>query len=172
MSWIARRAFKVGLIFSAAIGFSALAVSGLRDILLDVYLLGIGGVLLLALVRTTREGGLSAGRSDFDRALADMSRRYPSDAGELTLVHDVQQSVASALHLHVRLRPILREIAAHRLWMRFGVELDREHDRARELIGAEAWELVRSERSLPSDRLAPGPPASDLLRVVQELERL
>ncbi len=172
MSWIVSRAFKVGLVFSAAIGLMALAVSGLRGVLLDVYLLGIGGVLLLALVRTTREGGPSSDPSDFDRALADMSRRYPSDSGELTLVHDVEQSVASVFHLHVRLRPILREIATHRLWMRFGVDLERDHERARGLIGPEAWELVRPERPPPSDRLAPGPPASDLVRVVEELERI
>ncbi len=172
MRRIVRRALKVGLVFSAAIGFAALALSGLRDALLDVYLLGIGGVLLLALVRTTSERGPATGASDFDRALGDMSRRYPSDSGELTLVHDVQQSVASTFHLHVRLRPILREIAAHRLWLRFGVDLDRESERARELIGVEAWELVRPERPPPSDRLAPGPPPSHLNKVVEELERI
>ena len=110
--------------------------------------------------------------SDAGIAFADMGRRYPSDSGELSLVHDVQQSVASSFHLHTRLRPLLREIAAHRLSMRFGVDLDREHERARELIGGEAWELVRPERPSPSDRLAPGPPASHLSKVVEELERI
>ena len=171
MSWIFARAFKVGFVLSAAVGLTALAVSGARSILLDVYFLGMGGVLLLALVRTTREGG-STGLSDFDRALEEMSRRHPSDSGELTLVNEVEQSTASALHLHVRLRPILREIAAHRLWMRFGVDLDREQERARELVGANAWELVRPERLPPSDRLARGPAPADLRIVVDELERL
>ncbi len=172
MSWIVRRALKLGLVFSAAIGFAALALSGLRDALLEIYLLGIGGVLLLALVRTTSDSGPASGASDFDRAVGDMSRRYPSDSGELSLVHDVQQSVASSFHLHTRLRPLLREIAAHRLSLRFGVDLDREHTRARGLIGGDAWELVRPERPPPSDRLAPGPPASHLSRVVEELERI
>ena len=172
MSWIVRRALKVGLAFSLAVGFTALAVSGVREILLDVYLLGVGGVLLLALVRTTREGGPSTDPSDFERAFAEMSRRHPSDSGELTLVRDVKQSTISAFHLHVRLRPILREIAAHRLWVRFGVDLDREQERARELIGAKAWELVRPERPPPSERLAPGPAPADLRAVVDQLERL
>ena len=172
MNWIARRAINLGLVFSAAIAIAAFAVSGLRDALLEVYLLGIGGVLLLALVRTTTGTASGIATSDFDRALADMGRRYPSDSGELSLVHDVQQSVASSFHLHTRLRPLLREIAAHRLSMRFGVDLDREHERARELIGGEAWELVRPERPSHSDRLAPGPPASHLSKVVDELERI
>jgi hypothetical protein len=170
MNWIVHRAVKVGLAFSAAIGFAALAISGLRDALLEVYLLGIGGVLLLALVRTTSETGSGTPESDFDLAVADMSRRHPSDSGELTLVNDVQQSVASTFHLHTRLRPVLREIADHRLSMRFGVDLRREPERARELIGAEAWELVRPERPPPSDRLAPGPPVSQLSKVVEQLE--
>ena len=170
MSWIAARAFKVGFALSTAVGLTALAVSGARSILLDVYFLGMGAVLLLGLVRTTREGG-STGISDFDRALEEMGRR-PSDSGELTLVNEVEQSTRSAFHLHVRLRPILREIAAHRLWMRFGVDLDREQERARELVGANAWELVRPERLPPSDRLARGPAAPDLRVVVEELERL
>ena len=172
MSWIARRALKVGFVFSVAIGFTAFTVSGLRDDLLEVYFLGIGGVLLLALVRTTREGGSSAGASDFDGAVADMGRRHPSESGELTLLQDVELSVASAFHLHLRLRPILREIAGHRLWRRYGVDPESEPERARELIGAEAWELVRPERPPPSDGLAPGPPTSHLRIVVEELERI
>jgi hypothetical protein len=171
MSWIVRRAVNVGLVFSLAVGFTALAASGVREVLLDVYLLGVGGVLLLALVRTTREGGRSSDPSGFDRALAEMSR-HPSDSGELTLVRDLKQSTRSALHLHVRLRPVLREIAVHRLWMRFGVDLDREQARARELIGANAWELVRPDRLPPGDRLAAGPALADLRVVVDELERL
>jgi len=172
MTSIAARALKVGFVFSIAVGVTALAVSGARSILLEVYLLGMGGVLLLALVRTTREGEPFADSSDFDHALAEMSRRHPSDSGELTLVRDIKQSRSSALHLHVRLRPILREIAAHRLWMRFGVDLDREQERARELIGPNAWELVRPDRLPPNDRLAPGPASAELRIVVDELERI
>lgn len=173
MNWIVRRALKLALVFSAAIGIAAFAFSGLRDALLEAYLLGIGAVLMLALVRSTSERGPAFGTAgDFERALDDMSRRYPSDSGELTLVHDVQQSVSSTFHLHMRLRPLLREIAAHRLSMRFGVSLDREPERARELVGAEAWELVRPERPPPGDRLAPGLPASQLGKVVEELERI
>jgi hypothetical protein len=171
MSSIVQRAFKVGLVLSLAVGITAWAVSGARSILLEAYLLGMGGVLLLALVRATREGGPSTGPSDFDRALAE-SRHHASDSGELALVRDIKQSTISALHLHVRLRPILREIAGHRLWMRSGIDLDREPVRARELIGANAWELVRPERPPPSDRLAPGPALADLRVVVDELERL
>ena len=171
MSWILARAVKVGFALSVAVGITALAVSGVGSILLDVYFLGMGGVLLLALVRMTREGQ-STVPSDFDRALEELSRRHPVDSGELALVRDIKQSTISALHLHVRLRPVLREIAVHRLWTRFGVDLDREQARARDLVGANAWELVRPDRPPPGDRLATGPALADLHVVVDELERL
>jgi hypothetical protein len=169
MSRIKARAVKVGITVSAAAGIAALASSGGNAILLDVYLLTIGGVLLLALVRTTRARAPWARRSHFDAALAAM-RRVPPDSGEPTLVRDLELSTYSAFHLHARVRPVLRDIAAHRLRTRYGVELDGEPARAHELVGAAAWELVRPNRSPPRDRLAVGPTVAELRLVVEELE--
>jgi hypothetical protein len=165
------RAVKVGLAVSTALGILAFASSGLRDVLLDAYLLAMGGILLLALVRMTRTKAPAARASELDRALGRMQSAQP-DSGELSLVNDLELAKMSAFHLHVRLRPVLREIAAHRLRKRYGVELDSEPERARELIGTAAWELVRPERPLPAERLAPGPPLSHLREVVDELERV
>src|SRR5207248_1465600 len=49
---IVSRAVKVGLTVTGAVGIALFASSGLRLIFLDVYLLAMGGVFLLALVRT------------------------------------------------------------------------------------------------------------------------
>jgi hypothetical protein len=171
VNWIARRAVKLGLLLSFAVGIALFASSGLRAVLLDAYLLAMGGVFLLALVRTTRERAPGDEGSQFDGALAEM-RKGPPDFAELALVRDVELATLSAVHLHVRLRPLLREIAAHRLLKRYGVDLDREQARARELVGASAWELVRPDRPAPADRLSIGPPLSDLRDVVVELERV
>jgi hypothetical protein len=165
------RAVKVGLAVSAAAGIAALTSSGGHAILLDVYLLCIGGVLLLALVRTTRARAPAERRSLFDTALAQM-RRSPQDSGEPALVRDLELSTYSAFHLHVRLRPVFREIAAHRLRTRYGIELDQEPGRARELVGAAAWEVVRPDRPPPEDRLATGPPLRELSLVTDELEAI
>ena len=54
MNRIGARAVKWGLTVTAAAGIAALASSGAQEIVLDVYLLCIGAVLLLALVRATR----------------------------------------------------------------------------------------------------------------------
>lgn len=171
MSRIRARALKVGITVSAAAGITALASSGGNAILLDAYLLTIGGVLLLALVRTTRARAPSARSSHFDAVLAAM-RLVPPDSGEPALVRDLELSTYSAFHLHARVRPVLRDIAAHRLRTRYGVELDGEPARAQELVGAAAWELVRPNRPPPRDRLSVGPTVAELRLVVDELEAI
>jgi hypothetical protein len=171
MSGIVFRAVKVGLLLTIAAGVAVSFSTGLRTVLLDVYLVAIGGVVLLALVRTTRVQAPAGGPSTFDRALENMRRR-PSESGGLTLVRDLDLSILSALHLHIRLRPLLREIAAHRLRAHYGVDLDAEPARARELVGPAAWEVVRPDRPPPDDRLSAGPPLSYFREVAAELERL
>ena len=171
MSGVVFRAVKVGLFLTIAAGVALAFSSGLRAVLLDAYLVGIGAVLLLALVRTTRVQAPAAGPSNFDRALQKM-RRPLADSGELTLVRDLDLSILSALHLHLRLRPILREIAAHRLRAHYGVDLASEPVRARELVGPAAWEVVRPDRPPPDDRLSAGPPLSYFREIAAELERL
>jgi hypothetical protein len=171
MSAIVFRAVKVGLLLTVAAGLAVSFSSGLRSVLLDAYLVAIGGVLLLALVRTTRVMAPADGPSSFDRALANM-RRHPPDSGDLTLVRDLDLSIMSALHLHLRVRPLLREIAAHRLRVHYGVELDREAPRAAELVGPAAWDIVRPDRAPPDDRLSAGPPLAYFREVTAELERL
>ena len=107
----------------------------------------------------------------FDQALA-RTRSRPRDSGELAVTRDIELSRLNAFHLHARLRPLLREIAAHRLLKRYGVDLDAEPGRARELVGASAWSVVRPNRPPPADRLAPGPTLAELREVLTELERV
>ena len=171
MSSIVFRALKAAVLISAAIGLAAIFSTGLRTLLFDVYLLAMGGVLLLALVRATRVQAPSAATSGFEQALATMRRR-PAESGPLALARELDLATMTAFHLHVRVRPLLREIAAHRLRARYGVDLDAEPARARELVGARAWEVVRPHRSPPADRLAPGPSVSYLREIVTELERI
>jgi hypothetical protein len=171
MRSIVARAVKLWLLVSIGVGIAAFASPGLRALLLDAYLVVLGGIILLALVRTTLVTAPAAKGSQFDRALAVMRRSRP-DAGELELARELELSRLNAYHLHLRLRPLLREIAAHRLLKRYGIDLDGEPGRARELVGASAWELVRPDRPPPRDRLAPGPPLSSLRDVVADLEKV
>jgi hypothetical protein len=165
------RAVKLILVASAAFVILAMVTDGLGTILLEAYFLALGGVLLLALVRTVRVQAPARSPSRFDSALAAMRRR-PTDSGEISLVTDLRLSRVGAFHLHVRLRPLLRDVAAHRLWSHYGIDLDDEPARASELVGPAAWELVRPDRPTPVDRLGPGLALTELDEVVAELERL
>ena len=168
---VAFRAVRLLLLVSLAAAIVAMVTDGLGRVLLESYLLAVGAILLLALVRTIHLQLPTGVASSFDSALAEMRRR-PADAGEHPLAHDLRLARLSAFHLHVRLRPLLAEIAAHRLWAHYGVELGAEPARASELVGPAAWEVVRPERPPPADRLARGLPLPALGKIVTDLERL
>jgi hypothetical protein len=74
---------------------------------------------------------------------------------------------ASAFDLHVRLRPLVREIVGVRLGAR-GQRLEDSED----VLGPELWELARDDRPVPTDRHAAGIPTATLRRVVERLESL
>ncbi|MGN6170396.1 MAG: hypothetical protein ACTHQQ_19830 [Solirubrobacteraceae bacterium] len=73
--------------------------------------------------------------------------------------------------VHVRVRPLLREIAVP-LVRRQGIRLDSEPERGRALLGEELWEVVRPDRPRPQERRAPGLGLSELERLIERLERL
>ncbi len=75
----------------------------------------------------------------------------------------------NAFDAHHRVRPLLRALAAERLHARHAVELDRQPERARELLGDELWEVVRPDRALGL-RSAPGLPLEHASRLVDALE--
>jgi hypothetical protein len=83
----------------------------------------------------------------------------------------VSAATSHAGDLHLRLRPILREIAADGLRRR-GVELDAQPNAAQELLAPETWELVRPDRPRPDDAFARGLAPARLNAVLDDLEAL
>jgi hypothetical protein len=88
------------------------------------------------------------------------------------LEREVALASARAFDLHYRLRPVLREIADHRLESRRGIRADEMPDAAEAALGPAAWELVRSDRPEPTDRMGPGLPLARLSEVLDTLERI
>jgi len=88
------------------------------------------------------------------------------------LEHETAIGVAGSFDLHHRLRPRLRTLAQSVLMTRRRLSLDDEPEAARRIVGDETWELVRSDRPPPEDRLARGLSVSELDRVVESLERV
>ena len=100
----------------------------------------------------------------------------PPPTGEVTgdrerLDRVVSIATTHAGDLHLRLRPILREIAADGLRRR-GVELDTQPQAAQKLLAPETWELVRPDRPRPDDAFAPGLAPKRLDAVLNDLEAL
>ena len=100
---------------------------------------------------------------------AETTHEDPADFARIGRA--VASGTASAGDLHLRLRPILREVAIDGLRRR-GVELDADPARAQELLAPTTWELVRPDRPAPTDAFARGLPAAQLDLVLDALEAL
>jgi hypothetical protein len=162
----------MGLLVTLGAGIALLFTAGNRAIVLDVYLLVIGGIALLALVRVARVLRRGTPPSSFEAAIA--RARAPRSGGDdaLELDREIELSRLDGFHFHARMRPVLRDVAAYRLRVRYGVELDREPERARELLPAAVWEVVRPDRPPPAQRLARGPTLADQRALLDGLEKL
>lgn len=141
-----------------------------RARVLDGYVLFVGGLLLLGLVRATREAGAGEGSSLYERALRrrELPPARPPELAKLERA--VTLGASSSFDLHVRVRPVLRQIAAHRLAARRGAELDSGAPEVRAALGEELWELLRPGREPPDDRFAPGLSVRRLRDAVERLE--
>jgi hypothetical protein len=111
-------------------------------------------------------------KSGFEAALRRRATPAPEPVAFADVERELQLGLAFADHAHRALVPLLRSAAAARLSMRHGIELERQPDAARRLLGEQTWDLVRPDRPAPSDGLGPGPPEEDIAAAVTRLESL
>jgi hypothetical protein len=158
---------------SVLLGGALFLFPGRRDTSLDVYILFLGALGLFVAVRATRAASPDVHEPSLAVELEDPLDVPPQRPRELErLEREVYLSLGSSFYLHHRLRPVMREIAAHRLLRKHGIELDRRPDVSRRLLGEQAWEWLRPDRPEPRDRWASGPPIAELRGVVDALERI
>jgi hypothetical protein len=150
-------------------GMRALAPD--RPVLGRVFLLLVAVAVIARLALAARTGEPGADRSAYDRA-ARVGGGDPAVPADLRrLEQTLWFASAREADLHVRLRPVLREIAELRLAAR-GIALDGGDASAREVLGEELWEVVRPDRPAPTDRTAPGLPPEALHALVDRLEAI
>ena len=171
MTYAVRRALIVGLLITGGALAALFASSGIRARVVDAYLVEVGAVLMLMLIRTARTLLPERPASPFDAAHVAATRR-PAPQGELAIDRDVELGRVTAFHFYTRIRPILRDVTSYRLRYRYGIELDRDPGRARDLVAATVWDVVRPDLPPPRDRLGVGPSLASLRDVVAELEKL
>jgi hypothetical protein len=162
--------FGAVLVGGVVAGFVALIIPVRNELVLDLYLLFVGAVALLALVRTTRVAHQGSERSPFESALRPIKPRSRRPPELVRLEHRLALAASTAFDVHYRLRPVVREIAAERLWSKHAVDLDSEPKGAESLLAEEIWELVRPDRPPPTDPFARGLGLGGIEAVVAKLE--
>jgi hypothetical protein len=159
-----------GLLATLLVAVALVVAPERRELILDIYVLGLGGIAVLRLVGLTRRQLGPGERSEFDDALRPGRFESVTVAERDKLERELELGLQTAFDFHFRLRPTLVEIARNRLAGR-GVSLDDE-PRAKAVLGADAWELLRPDRDPPHERNAPSLSTDELGGLVAALEKI
>jgi hypothetical protein len=135
----------------------------------EAYVLFLGALGVAVLTRATSRSFSPPTESRVTAAMRHPPRKDHRVPELERLERELEMSMQSAFDTYYRLRPILREIAASRLGQR-AIELD-AGGRPAELLGPEAWALVRPDAAPPADHHGPGAPFAEIERAVAALEK-
>ena len=159
------RAYAIALVLAAAgLGIAVLVSPGALTV--EIYLFVLATLVLVVVLLSVTNA--------LPRAEPMPVEQLPRSqrVGQLeSVARALDLAEVSSFDLHNVLRPIVREVAAARL-ARHGVSLDRQPERARVLLGAQAWELVRPEREAPAGRGRGGCSRDELRLIVGALEAI
>jgi hypothetical protein len=136
-----------------------------RGLIVEVYLDVLCALVLIALASAVRSA-LPASR-DLHRSWARPRQPRPVRPQQLEwLERQIGDARDHGYELPTDFRPVLRSIAASALRRKHGVVLEREPDRARQLLGDRVWQLIRLDE--PETKVPPG----GLRAVVADLEAI
>ena len=142
------------------------------EVALDAYVLVLGAIALFALVTTATDAEDGPSRSVYHQALEPraLEAERPRELGRLE--REVALGVDTAFYAHYRLRPLLREIAEHRLEGRYATALADPRAEARASLPEDAWQLFDPDRRPPRDPHGPGLGKAGVRAIVDALERI
>ena len=176
-----RRAVVRGTVIDALVLAATIAVATLIGVTVfaqqaDVVLrsgFAVGGVL----VGLRMLSGLASLVFDADdmRSRRRSRRRAERIAAPELLEMEGRISLArvSAFDYQSRLRPVIHDLAAQRLLANRHIDLEREPDAARNVLGEELWNEVQSGSWISGDlRDAPAPSLATVRRLVDRLETI
>ncbi len=166
------RAAQLPALLTVVLVVLLIVLPGSAELVLHVYALAIAAIALVHLVRSVRTAHPVGRASPFDAALRGRTLRDERLPELERVEREVSLGMATAFDLHYRLRPPLRRIAGELLAARRGIDLDGSPQAAREALGDETWQIVRTDREPPRDRYGAGLALGTLHRVVTSLEAL
>jgi hypothetical protein len=137
------------------------------DLVLRIYALVVGGLALATLSAATGFATRRT-RSQFAVALRRQPVRFGRPEELARLERHVALSIENAADFHYRLRRSLVAAADAAVWRRHGVSLER----AKDLMPASLWAVVRPDCEAPLDRRAAGPSLEEVSALVDEIERI
>ena len=146
-------------------------IPGRGQLVTDIYVITLGVFGVLALVSALGTIASPEDESELEEALEPEAQELPRVPELDRLERELALAAGRAFDLHVRLRPVLREIATARLQRR-GLSLGSGSPAVRDLLGEQLWEWTAPDRAAPHDRQARGPGLDELERTVERLERL
>lgn len=154
----------------SAVLYEAHALPSSRAISLGIVLLAaIAFTELFRAVRFADEPGARAARR-FEEALRPRQVRHRRPAELERMEREIVVGAAAAVWARHRLLPRLRAAAAARLSVRHGIDLDRDPQAARDLLGEETWGLLHLPK--PADSAAPGISLQQVDTLLTRLESL
>jgi hypothetical protein len=145
-----------------------------REVAVRTYVIAVGAVSLLQVLRTTA-GHLGVERTSAPSLVArgkQGPRKPPVPLAAITLEGLIVDGAQSARATALRLRPRLIDLTQARLYQRTGIDLVHQPEEAAAALGPEAWDIVRPDRIWSEDRLAPGLPPESVNLLVTRLEQL
>jgi hypothetical protein len=164
---VRKHALDLSVLFLIATGgcmYVALAVPADRRLAEHVYVCLVGLLLMGALMSALSASVPRGRRSELTRALETKPQPDAHASDLARMERTVTLGVGNAHDLHLRLLPLLRDIASMKL------------ERAGRRPGPETlgrwWELLRPDRPAPEERFARGISEADLRALVADLERM
>ena len=167
MSRTAVHAISLAVLAAVGLGVAVVVSPGAPGLTVEIYLFVMAALVLVAVLLRVADALPRAEPVPLEQP--PRSQRV----GQLESVERaLERAEASSFDLHNALRPIVSEIAAARL-ARHGVSLERQPERARALLGAQTWELVRADREAPARGAGRGGCSrAELQAIVGSLEAL
>jgi hypothetical protein len=168
-----RRRIVVSVLAASAVLVILLGVRPLpAERLLAGYVLALAAIALAALTRIAQPAAERRAASPFEQALRQRHERPVRPPELIRTERELTLGMSNAGHAYSRLLPLLREAAAARLAARHGIDLRARPRDAEELLGGDAWELLRPDLAAPEDRNAAGLPIARVEALVGVIEDL
>jgi hypothetical protein len=141
-------------------------------IITQLAIIAVGVMALAILLRRLGRRVHRRSGSPFEAALAQGNESMPVFDEFESIRRSVDGARYSAFDVHFMLRPLLRELAASRLRVRRGLELDAQPGAASEVLGSEAFAFLREGRPAPLNYRRPAMSLHEIERIVKVLESI